>query len=1052
MAKIIGNTTATPNPRPDWNQTNETKADYIKNKPNINNGLGKNSITIGDGSQVIGDNSFASGENNNVLSESAHAEGKNNRAGAQGYYIIAVSYPEGIPSSSEDVKPINIYTDLSQASEIGYKDDGEFEDSTQYSRDFISEYVSGTKLAFVVGSKYYPNCIVQSVDKNKLVCTLTGQIGFNKDNFPTSDLSVDDNAIHAIDIDAIINNRLNSDKQVLSDAPVVKGFYAHAEGRQNNAIGIGSHAEGRQNDAYGDYSHVEGRYTKANYASHAEGIGTHAKAMYSHAEGYYTKSYGERSHTEGWDSTTEGLSSHAEGINTNAKGSASHTEGNNTIAYGDNSHAEGCGSKSFGENSHAEGDTNAVGKWAHAEGKGYTGFYDATQVTNGAIGDYSHAEGAYTKASGTASHAEGQNSQATGNYAHAEGDETVASGIYSHAEGRLSKAKNEAAHAEGIETKAEGQASHAEGGYTEAMFKFAHAEGGSSKALADNSHAEGWLSETHGNASHAEGYSSKALEHSAHAEGFSTEARGQASHSEGLYTVSASNYQHVQGKFNIEDTEQKYAHIVGNGDDADNRSNAHTIDWSGNAWYAGTVSAADPTEDNHVVNLKHLADNYALKQNVTNSLKGTSIGIGTSVSIEDISPNPHTIDVVIESKNLVGKPFVSGNTGTIAINGINFKVTSASIQATGTSTEGSRFILQQGVYYGDEPIASNSTNGLYATSNYVEYDPSLDGVPTLSIYIPAGKKLTNYTLRPQIEKGTKSTTYTAKKNTVEGVTLTVSETGETYTTDADGRAYIKSCYPALTLQYASGYRVCLDYQRDVNTLNSKMDKDDTQDMIDLAKAENYEKIERLQKTTKDHEIRVTSLEKIAGVLSTSFTTASHYETIPVPENSIKYAQITKICGDSSIYSNDMGIQNIIKNYPCKLITNYDVIDLSWLSSLNDFGLDKSNYVYINDGRLIYHQECRYLLKQNATENDLEEGEEIMWYLYDNINCVKLKEPIETDITDTVGFDGFINVEGATSIQIEHSHYEDDVANMHEFDGNAYQYKRGDVEAMFEIKE
>ena len=35
MAKITGNTTATPNPRPDWNQTDETKADYIKNKPTV---------------------------------------------------------------------------------------------------------------------------------------------------------------------------------------------------------------------------------------------------------------------------------------------------------------------------------------------------------------------------------------------------------------------------------------------------------------------------------------------------------------------------------------------------------------------------------------------------------------------------------------------------------------------------------------------------------------------------------------------------------------------------------------------------------------------------------------------------------------------------------------------------------------------------------------------------------------------------------------------------------------------------------------------------------
>lgn len=35
MAKIIGNTTATPNPQPDWNQTDSSKADYIKNKPDI---------------------------------------------------------------------------------------------------------------------------------------------------------------------------------------------------------------------------------------------------------------------------------------------------------------------------------------------------------------------------------------------------------------------------------------------------------------------------------------------------------------------------------------------------------------------------------------------------------------------------------------------------------------------------------------------------------------------------------------------------------------------------------------------------------------------------------------------------------------------------------------------------------------------------------------------------------------------------------------------------------------------------------------------------------
>ena len=57
MAKIIGNTTATPTPRSDWNQTNPAKADYIKNKPTIlteedvvelivENGGGNGDVTI----------------------------------------------------------------------------------------------------------------------------------------------------------------------------------------------------------------------------------------------------------------------------------------------------------------------------------------------------------------------------------------------------------------------------------------------------------------------------------------------------------------------------------------------------------------------------------------------------------------------------------------------------------------------------------------------------------------------------------------------------------------------------------------------------------------------------------------------------------------------------------------------------------------------------------------------------------------------------------------------------------------------------------------------
>lgn len=68
---------------------------------------------------------------------------------------------------------------------------------------------------------------------------------------------------------------------------------------------------------------------------------------------------------------------------------------------------------------------------------------------------------------------------------------------------------------------------------------------------------------------------------------------GIASHAEGYETIAPGDYSHVQGKYNVVDMENKYAHIVGNGTSDDNRSNAHTVDWEGNAWYAGKVSATN---------------------------------------------------------------------------------------------------------------------------------------------------------------------------------------------------------------------------------------------------------------------------------------------------------------------------------------------------------------------------------------------------------------------------------------------------------------------------
>jgi hypothetical protein len=85
--------------------------------------------------------------------------------------------------------------------------------------------------------------------------------------------------------------------------------------------------------------------------------------------------------------------------------------------------------------------------------------------------------------------------------------------------------------------------------------------------------------------SHAEGACTLALKDGAHSEGYETIAQGSYSHAEGQGTIALGNWQHVQGKFNEENA--NYAHIVGAGSSNTSRKNIHTLDWSGNAYFAG---------------------------------------------------------------------------------------------------------------------------------------------------------------------------------------------------------------------------------------------------------------------------------------------------------------------------------------------------------------------------------------------------------------------------------------------------------------------------------
>ncbi len=176
---------------------------------------------------------------------------------------------------------------------------------------------------------------------------------------------------------------------------------------------------------------------------------------------------------------------------------------------------------------------------------------------------------------------------AVGQWSIAEGSGTIAKGRASHVEGAYGQALQDGTHVEGYSCKATGYWSHAEGEMTTVSSYASHAEG-SYCTLPDGTKRYGTAS---GYASHVEGGGCHTTGSCTHAEGLATTASGAQSHVEGRYTIAAGGAQHVEGIANIEDTEGKYLHIAGNGT-YDSRSNAYTLDWDGNGWYAGTVEAS----------------------------------------------------------------------------------------------------------------------------------------------------------------------------------------------------------------------------------------------------------------------------------------------------------------------------------------------------------------------------------------------------------------------------------------------------------------------------
>ena len=152
--------------------------------------------------------------------------------------------------------------------------------------------------------------------------------------------------------------------------------------------------------------------------------------------------------------------------------------------------------------------------------------------------------------------------------------------------------QNAKAYTLGFRTGAAGPMSLAVGPDAEAAGGYSYAGGRMAKAWGRTAYATGDHTTAWGYASTAEGNYTNAFGGSSHAQNEGTQANGEA--------------QTTLGRYNVTDTTS--AVIIGNGTTNNTRSNALTVDWSGNVGAAGKVDAANIGNRSYTGDLNDLTD------------------------------------------------------------------------------------------------------------------------------------------------------------------------------------------------------------------------------------------------------------------------------------------------------------------------------------------------------------------------------------------------------------------------------------------------------------
>lgn len=269
-----------------------------------------------------------------------------------------------------------------------------------------------------------------------------------------------------------------------------------------------------------------------------------------------------------------------------AIGQNSHAEGSSTVAFGEFSHAEGLGSEAFGTGSHAGGGTSS------------------------AYGAYSFAHGAGCIASGARSWAQNNGTEAFGNDSTAEGISTIANRGFQHVQGAYNIPEDRVYQKVTFTMNSNSPTYDGETivylldkvpTFNKVDGKYTTTGNTTPVAYKDLQPENVFLFED----------TTETLINKYY---FVKELLGTKDGEEGatLYQWNLFEYKSQENR-----EKGKYAHIVGNGTSNTKRSNAHTIDWEGNAWYQGDVYVGSTSGKTRDEGSKKLAtEDYVNQQSV----------------------------------------------------------------------------------------------------------------------------------------------------------------------------------------------------------------------------------------------------------------------------------------------------------------------------------------------------------------------------------------------------------------------------------------------------